>query len=184
MPVSIALRRLLQVRKLEEEQDKAALESALGDVRRVENALRAAQARDRAGRASIASGAPSADPADRIAGMVETEAARRSIQVLAQRASAATARAAALREEYLARRVERRQVDTVIREAEELEMVDRARTQQQNVDECFGVRRHARAAARLSGQISATARPASEKHEIKNRQESPAVPEGELRSNL
>lgn len=183
MPVSMALRRLLQVRSLEEEQDKAALEFALGDLRRLESALRAAHARGRAGRAGLASVASGCDPVDRIAALVETEAARRSIQVLAQRVAAATSRAARLRDEYLGRRVQRRQVETVIREAEELESIAQARTEQQNADERFGTRRHAEVSERSSAQVSAPARPPSGKHETKNGPRFAATPETELSPN-
>jgi len=184
VPVSNALRRLLQVREVEEDQHKAALALALGELRSLENALRAAEARERAGRAHIAAGAHSPDPADRIAAMVEAEAGRHAVHVLARRVNAAAAGAAALRAEYLAHRIERRQLGTVIRETEEQEEAGQTRSQQQKVDEWFGVRRHARASARLTALDSTTARQASAKHEIKKDQESPAVPEAELRSNL
>jgi hypothetical protein len=144
VPVSRALRRLLRLRELEEEQNKAALESALGESRALESALRAAHARERAGRVLIGSGAHRADPIERVGGLVEAEAGRHAVGVLAPRVATAARRAAALREEYLAVRVERRQVDTVIHEAEEREAVQQSRKEQQNLDELFGVRRHAR----------------------------------------
>ncbi|HEY2858567.1 MAG TPA: hypothetical protein VGJ21_09130 [Terracidiphilus sp.] len=142
MPVPKSMRRLLHVRQLEEEQRKAELESALGEQRRLEDAMGAAHDRERAGRAWIASSANCPDPADRIAGLVDSESAGHVTRILAPRAAAAAARTAALREKFLAVRVERRQVDTVIHEAEELEALQQDRKQQQGLDDWFGARRH------------------------------------------
>ncbi len=50
MAVSRALRRLLRIRELEEEQSRLALESALGELNRLKHALTATAERDRRGR--------------------------------------------------------------------------------------------------------------------------------------
>jgi hypothetical protein len=185
MPVSNALRRLLRVRDLEEEQHKAALESALGELHRLESALSTAHGREHAGRLGVAASAHSADRADRVAGLVETEAGRRGVSVLTPWVAAAANRAAQLRAEYLASRVERRQVETVIREAEALDAVDRGRREQQAADEWFGTRRHGMLAQNADRTTAATEpRQIPEKHEMKDSQESSSLPEAELRSNL
>jgi hypothetical protein len=55
MAVSRALRRLLRIRELEEEQGRLALESALGELHRLENALMATFERKHRGRSLVLS---------------------------------------------------------------------------------------------------------------------------------
>jgi flagellar biosynthesis chaperone FliJ len=180
-----ALRRLLEVRGLEEEQHRLALESALGEVHRLEIALRTARSRERAGRQRIALSAHSGEAADRIAGIVDLETGRRGAVLLARRLADAEARAAELRAEYLAKRVERRQVETVIQEAKALESLQGGRRDQQRLDDWFAARRHGRLReSDLHSGDKARGRQHSDKHEMKKDQESPSIPEEESSSNL
>jgi hypothetical protein len=80
MPVSRALRRLLRVLHLEEEETRRALESALSDLHRLEHALAAAAARNRSGRGLIVQSAVTGELADRLAGLEESLAAARRTQ--------------------------------------------------------------------------------------------------------
>lgn len=139
MPVSAALRRLLRVRELEEEQQKLALESALADLHVLEHALTAARSRQRRGRERIA---PATDPAERIAALVDADAGARHAATLRLRIAAAEREAALLRERYLSRRVERRQAETLIRETEAQDDARSARRAQQGHDDWFGGRLH------------------------------------------
>jgi flagellar export protein FliJ len=143
VPVSDSLRRLLRIRDLEEEQGKIALESAVADLHRLEGALRAARDRERAGRKRIAESARSGDATDRMAGMVEISAARRHIVALKPRIAAAEWAAAERREEFLGKRTERRQADTLIVEAEAADVVVEGRRSQQSLDDWYGMRMHA-----------------------------------------
>jgi len=59
--VSRALRRLLRIREIEEEQCKLALESALGELHRLEHALTATSALDRRGRRLVEASAHSGE---------------------------------------------------------------------------------------------------------------------------
>jgi flagellar biosynthesis chaperone FliJ len=174
MAISGSLRRLLHIRTLEEEQRRIALESALSDLHRLENALRVARASERGGRQRVALSSRSGDTTDRIAGIVECETARRSARFIEARIPQAMLRANAARDEYLAKRVERRQVETVIQETQNAQDAEAARRNQQIVDEWFSARRHARSATRQTDK----------KREMENRKETVAVPEEELRSNL
>jgi flagellar export protein FliJ len=174
MTVSDSLRRLLHIRVLEEEQHKIALEAALAELHRLENALRAMRARERSGREHLASASRSGDATDRIAGIVECESARHGAQVIEARIPQAALRAGAAREQYLAKRVERRQVETVIEEAKAAQNAEATRRSQQSTDEWFSTRRHARSANRQT----------KKKHEMENHKESASIPEEELRSNL
>jgi hypothetical protein len=185
MAVSNALRRLLQVRDLEEEQHKLALDSALAELHRLGSALHAARARERTGRALIAASAHSGDAAERVAGIVENEAGHHHAELLTLRRVAAEQRAASLRQEYLAKRVERRQVETVIQEAEAQETIEERRRDQQSADERFGMRHHAQGGEPPAIEVAAGAnRPGAAKHEIKIRQESAHIPEAEPRFKL
>ena len=118
MAVSRALRRLLRIRDLEEEQGRLALESALGELRHLENALAAAVERDRRGRRLVEASARTGELPDRLAGLEETRAAGRRSAALGEWIADAELDVAALRQEFLARRVERRQAETLIQESE------------------------------------------------------------------
>src|ERR1035438_6384169 len=105
MAVSRAMRRLLRIRELEEEQSRLALESALGDIHRLEHARDANVARDRRGRRLVHAGITSGEFRDRLAGLEETRAAERLRLVLAPRIADAQQEVAGMRENYLSRRV-------------------------------------------------------------------------------
>jgi hypothetical protein len=174
MAISDSLRRLLHIRTLEEEQRKVVLDSALGELHSLEHSLGATRARERSGRQHVAMSSRSGDTTDRIAGLVECESARRNGHMLEARIAKAALRAGEAREEFLSKRVERRQVETVIEEAEDVQDSEAARHDQQDVDEWFSTRRHARSASRRN----------EEKLEIKDCKETAAIPEEELRSKL
>ncbi len=137
MAVSPALRRLLRIRDLEEEQHRLILELASGELCRLENALAAATARRRRGR-ELAHSSEGSDPSiDRRAGIVETGAAHRHMTVLSPRIASAQEVAARLREEFLEKRVERRQSETLIEAKEAQDAIDVARRSQQTLDEWY-----------------------------------------------
>ena len=163
MAVSRALRRLLRIRDLEEEQARLALDAALGDLNRLEHALEAAAERERGGRLLVLASARSGELPDRLAGLVETRTADRLAGVLAPRIAEAGDEVLALREEYLAARVERRQAGTLIEEAEARDALNADRRSQQGLDDWFRNRRHRarqlaeRRAARRGDSTSAEA---------------------------
>lgn len=137
MPVSAALRRLLHVRGLEEEQQRLALETALAGLHALGLALERNRARERRGRRRIAS---AADQADRIGALVETQSATRHAAALVPRIAAVDREVARLREQYLSKRVERRQAETLIRETEAADALEGSRRAQQDLDDWFGAR--------------------------------------------
>ena len=142
MPVSAALRRLLRVRDLEEEQHRLALESALSDLHALEHALVLARAAERRGRARLASSAPASDPADRIAARVEFSSATRRTAALVPRIAAAEQEVSRLRRQYLLKRTERRQAEALIREREALDAIEADRRAQQGLDNWIASRAH------------------------------------------
>jgi hypothetical protein len=135
MPVSRALRRLLRVLHLEEEETRRALESALGELRRLEQSLAAARARDRGGRALVLGSAVTGELVDRLAGLPESLAAARRSTALQPRVRDAEQQVASRRETYLAKRVERRQAETLVQEAEARDALDAARRAQRSLDD-------------------------------------------------
>ena len=168
MPVSNGLRRLLRIRDLEEEQQKLALSSALGDLQALEQAFTAAQASALSGREEVTRSAHSGDGTDRLAGMVQVRAAERFMLALRPRIAAARLQAARLRQQFLDKRVERRQAETLIRETESQDAVEASRRGQQTLDEWFRTR------ARTNAEAD---RPVAEKPEVRTVQETGAIPE-------
>lgn len=142
MTVSRALRRLLRIRDLEEEQCRLALELALGDLRRLEHAQAATVERNRRGRRLVDLSALNGELPDRLAGIEEQRVANRFALALAPRIWDAAQDVAGLREDYLDKRVERRQAETLIKEAEALDALDADRRSQQALDDWFRNRLH------------------------------------------
>jgi hypothetical protein len=143
MAVSRALRRLLRVLTIEEEQCRLALESALGELRLFEHALSATTQQARSGRRLVVASAQSGELPDRLAGIEETHAADRRAAVLALRIAEALSNSDALRQVFLAKRVDRRQAETLMSEAEAKEAVITARRTQQGLDDWYLNRLHA-----------------------------------------
>jgi len=142
MAVSRALRRLLRIRNLEEEQSRLLVESALVELRRLEHALSATVERARRGRGWITLSARNGELPDRVAGVTETQIAKAQAIALTPRIAEAEVEVADLREEFLRRRVERRQAETLIEETEALDAVEAARHRQQTLDDWYGGRLH------------------------------------------
>ena len=150
MAVSRAMRRLLQVRELEEEQSKTALESALGDLKRLQAALAGTRERDRGGRKLVAASAGSDEVVDRLAGLEEIRAARRHAVALNPRIAQTEKAVTARREELLGKRVERRQAETLIGETMAADEREAGRRMQRDLDDWFLSR--LRAAGDLGGE--------------------------------
>jgi hypothetical protein len=146
MPVSRGLRRLLRVLELEEEQCQMALAAAVGELRRLERAFETAAARDRGGRRLIAASAVSGELADRLSGLEETRAARRRAKLLAPWIEDAEQEVEALRRVHLAKRVERRQAETLVQAEEARETIAANRQGQQALDDWYLNRMHRNAA--------------------------------------
>ncbi|MGA3371105.1 MAG: hypothetical protein ABSC48_05020 [Terracidiphilus sp.] len=140
MAVSRALRRLLRIRDLEEEQRRLALESALGELGRLEHALTATNERGRRGRRLVEESARTDQLPDRLAGLEETRSALCHADALGPRIEAAGDDVTALRREFIAKRVERRQAETLIKETEAEEAIAASRRSQQALDDWYGSR--------------------------------------------
>jgi flagellar biosynthesis chaperone FliJ len=142
MAVSRALRRLVRVRDLEEEQCKMALESAMGELNRLENALASSTERGRQGQRLFQVSACNGELPGRLAGIEETHTSKRYATVLTPRIEAKKRDVTSLREDYLAKRVERRQAETLIQEQEVQEAIEAGRRGQQVLDDWYSSRRY------------------------------------------
>jgi len=136
------LRRLLRVLEMEEEQCKAALEFALSGLTRLERTLAGAEDRGRGGRRLVAASARTGELTDRLAGLEESRAASRHAQALAPRIELAKREAATLREVFLAKRIERRQAEALLREAEARQALEADRRTQRSLDDWYLSRLH------------------------------------------
>ncbi len=137
MAVSRALRRLLRVLAIEEEQRRLELESGLGELARLQRALTATAERDRGGRRMVAESASTGKLQDRVAGLEETRAAERLALVLKPRIAGMESEVTALRREFLAKRIERRQAETLVERAEAREAMEEQRRSQRMLDDRY-----------------------------------------------
>lgn len=137
MAVSRALRRLLHIRGLEEEQGRLALESALGERSRIKEVLAAAAERDRGGRRLVETGIRTGQLVDRVAGLEEGRVASLQAAALAPRLEAMEGQVALARQAFLERRVGRRQAEALLSASEAQEAAEAGRRGQQALDEWY-----------------------------------------------
>jgi hypothetical protein len=142
MAVSRALRRLLLIRDLEEEQRRLALAASVGELDRLEQALADAAQRERRGRRLVGESVYSGQLPDRLAGLEEACAAGRHALALGPRIEAVGEQVNELRELFLVKRVERRQAETLIKETEARDAIEAGRRGQQALDEWYSSRLH------------------------------------------
>src|SRR5580658_9058185 len=109
MAVSRAMRRLLQVLKIQEEECHAAMELARAELKLREQALAYNVERERAGRRLLAASAESGEITDRIAAIEEAHLAKRIAAVLTPRIAEMETAANARQQELLGKRIERQQ---------------------------------------------------------------------------
>ncbi len=142
MAASRALRRLFNIRGIEEEHSRQALDAALSELNRLHQAQEAAVERDRRGRGLVQTSAHTGELQDRLAGLEETRAAGRYGAALAPRIVDAELDVTALRAEFISKRVERRQAETLIQESDARDAVEAGRRNQQELDDWYGSRLH------------------------------------------
>lgn len=140
MAISRALRRLLRIRELEEEQSRLALESAVSELHRLEHAHTATIERERRGRSLVHVSAQSGQLTDRLAGLEETRSASLHAAALEPRINGMGEEVADRRQEFLMKRVERRQVETLISETEAQLAIEDGRRGQQVLDDWYSSR--------------------------------------------
>ena len=159
MAVSRAMRRLLQVLEIQEEECRAAMESARAELKRLEEALTRSVERARGGRRLVAASAATGEIVDRIAGIEETVVAKRIAIALAPRIADSKSAVDLRQREFLGKRIARRQTGTLIEEAEALESVAAGRRAQRDLDEWFLSRRAPSGEARADEILENAHRP-------------------------
>src|ERR1035437_1510907 len=132
----------MRIRVLEEEQCRIALEFAQGELNRLNHAQVATTGRERWGRRLVEESARSGELPDRLSGLEETRTAGRIAQALASRIETVQEDVGKRREEFLAKRVEVRQAETLIKETEARDAFETARRSQQTLDDWYGSRLH------------------------------------------
>ncbi len=141
------LRRLTRIRELEEEQSRLALEAAARIREQAAAELLAAHQEQRNGRAELILGIERNDPRDRRTGLARMEVASRHAEHLRPQLQQLDDDLARQRDEYLARRTARRQVETLLGEAEQRARQEADRRAQQMLDDWYGRKRRPTASA-------------------------------------
>jgi flagellar export protein FliJ len=108
------LRRVYDVRKVQERQRRAQMESAIARLRLLQNALMAALESAKRARTLIAASVSSGEQVDRIAALQEITTSERRRKFLQQQIAIAEAEVASMRQEFMGKRVERRQVESLL----------------------------------------------------------------------
>jgi hypothetical protein len=137
MAVSRALRRLLRVLEIEEDQGQLALKSALSELSRLQQLMTSTRTRERDGRQLIVRSAYTGELSDRLAGLEESGRAAKRAASLELGLKNAGLLVAELRKAYLAKRVERRQAEMLIRETETRDALVSRRRAQQDLDDWY-----------------------------------------------
>ena len=135
MAASRSLRRLLEVLRIQEEQARRAAAEATAETQRLRTGLDQARARECAGRRLVTAGAHSGSAVDRVAGLEEVRIARRVEAMLSPRVAWAEGEEQQRRQQYLARRTERRQAETLLEATERNAVREESRRAQQLSDE-------------------------------------------------
>jgi hypothetical protein len=99
---------------------------------------------ERHGRTLIAASALSGEIADRQAGLIETEAARRRARMLAPRIAASQREIIQCRQDFMHKRVERRQAETLLEHDDAQEKLESGRRSQRSIDDWYGANMYRR----------------------------------------
>lgn len=140
------LQRLLHIREIEEEQKRLRLAAAMTTLDRLATARDAAVIASRDGRNLVAGSAISGDIADRQSGLVQTESAQRRARRLEMQIAESREETIACRHDFLTKRVERRQAETVLQHEDAREKLESARKSQRNIDDWYGIKTNRQAA--------------------------------------
>lgn len=136
-----ALRRLLRVRDLEEEQCRMAVAATAAELNRLKSMRETALSSGFQGWQMATESAHSGELAARLGAVEQTCAAARVAQLAETRIAQAEAQLSTLREAFLAKRLERRQAETLLKEAEARQAGEEARRMQRAADDWYGARK-------------------------------------------
>lgn len=108
------LHRVYDVRKVQERQQRVRMESALARLRLLQDTLMTVLENVKHARALIVSSVSSDEQFDRIAALQEVTTSERRRKFLQQQIAVAEAEVASMRQEFMGKRVERRQVESLL----------------------------------------------------------------------
>lgn len=140
MSVAPALVRVRAIRQAEEEQCRNALDVAVSNLHRLQVRIAAVKTRLDNARSLLASSILIGAAEDRLAALHETSALNRLAQILHRKLEDAELRLLRTRNQFLAKRIERRQVETLLQAARLQAAVEQNRKNQSSMDEWFRMR--------------------------------------------
>ena len=135
-----ALKRLLRIRELQEERKRCQLEAALARLDSLEKTRDAAAEMERRGRMLVGTSVLSGEIADRQAGLMQSEFASRRGRILATRIALTQKETIELRQEFMDKRVERQQAETLVDLENSKDKVESDRRSQRSMDDWFAAR--------------------------------------------
>jgi flagellar export protein FliJ len=135
MAAPTSLKRLAAIRRAEEQHSRTRMEMAIAELHRLEQAFDGARNRAKQGRRSIVSAVNSGASEDRIAGMTEIAAADRVTVLLAEIIHSAERQVSELRDAFVAKRIERRQAESLLESQTAQETLERSRKSQTALDD-------------------------------------------------
>jgi hypothetical protein len=138
------LRRLCEIRGIEEQIQASLLELAKAELLRIDEALEEAYIRKRTGQVLARTGIQTGRAGDRVTGFEEIACATRVSHFLMTRKFLAEERVERIREEYLRKRAERCQVESLLRKEAEREQYAVQRRSQSALDEWYRALRYGR----------------------------------------
>ena len=144
MSALIPLRRLLVIRKLQEEQCAIGLEAASEELRGLEKARIATLKRAHNGRRLVIASICSDEILDRLAGLEEIHAASHLSGILLSRIAVAESKISRLREAFMTKRIECRQVETLLEKRAAQHAIETARRSQCALDDWHRGRKQAK----------------------------------------
>lgn len=136
-----SLRRLLELRRAEEEHRKALLQLATSELSRLELSLKSAHARALLGRTLLAESIRTADTDGRLSGMNEVEGAERRVRFLSAEIRNLETTVEKLRGDFLSKRMERRQTGSLVESALARVDLEQRRRSQMALDDWFQTRK-------------------------------------------
>ena len=140
MSTLLPLRRLLRIRKLQEEQCAISLEAAAEELRELDNARIATLKRAHNGRCLVITSICSDEIHDRLAALEEIHAASHLAGMLSARIAVAESKVSQLREVLMAKRIECCQAETLLEKTAAQHAIETARRSQCALDDWHRLR--------------------------------------------
>jgi hypothetical protein len=147
------LRRLHALRMIEEQNQASLLDAAASELRRLNEALNGTRIRDANGRDLLSAGVRSGEMLDRIAGLEESASAARVSCVINERLRRGEGEFRQIREQFLLKRLERSQAETLFHSAVEREAQEALRKGQIALDD-WHLRRGTQAAKDAGARLT------------------------------